>query len=60
MIDSLMTKQAAIQVVTELQDKIDGRDTTITILILLLAAAVFGCTYFGMKVYNAKKNGLEL
>lgn len=60
MIDSLMTKQAAIQVVTELQDKIDGRDTTITILILLLTVAVFGCTYFGMKVYNAKKNGLEL
>lgn len=60
MIDSLMTKQTAMQVVTELQDKIDGRDTTITILILLLAAAVFGCAYFGMKVYNAKKNGMEL
>lgn len=56
----MMTKQAAMQALTELQDKIDGRDTTITILILLLAAAVFGCTYFGMKVYNAKKNGMEL
>lgn len=46
--------------VAHYQDKIDTLETAVTFVVLAFAAATFLAVRWGMKVYNAKKNGIAI
>lgn len=46
--------------VAHYQDKIDTLETAVTFVVLAFAAVTFLAVRWGMKVYNAKKNGVAI
>ena len=56
---ALATKDV-VEVIGHYQDTIASRDFAIGILIVALASVTFLAVRWCMKVYNAKKNGIEI
>ena len=56
---ALATKDV-VEVIGHYQDTIASRDFAIGILIVALASVTLLAVRWGMKVYNAKKNGIEI
>lgn len=42
------------------QDKIDTLETVVTVAVLAFAAVTFLAVRWGMKVYNARRNGVDM
>lgn len=55
-----LTTQDITATVAHYQDKIDTLETAVTFVVLAFAAATFLAVRWGMKVYNAKKNGIAI
>ena len=56
---ALATKEV-VEVIGHYQDKIETLETVVTVAIMAFAAVSFLAVRWGMKVYNAKKNGIEI
>lgn len=56
---ALATKDV-VEVIGHYQDKIDTLETVVTVAVVAFAAVTFLAVRWGMKVYNAKKNGLSI
>lgn len=56
---ALATKEV-VEVIGHYQDKIETLETVVTVAIVAFAAATFLAVRWGMKIYNAKKNGIEI
>lgn len=61
MIDTVtLATQDITAAVAHYQDKIDALETAVTFVVLAFAAAAFLAVRWGMKVYNAQKNGVDM
>lgn len=56
----LLATKDVVEAVGSKSSAIAARDTAITVLIIVLAAVTFFAVRWGMKVYNAKKNGVDM
>ena len=55
-----LATQDVVDVIGHYQDKIDTLETVVTVAIVAFAAVTFLAVRWGMKVYNYKKNGIEI
>ena len=55
-----LATQDVVEVIGHYQDKIDTLETVVTVAIVAFAAVTFLAVRWGMKVYNYKKNGIEI
>ena len=55
-----LATQDVVATIGHYQDTIASRDFAIGILIVALASVTFLAVRWGMKVYNYKKNGIEI
>lgn len=55
-----LATQDVVDAVGVYLDKIETLETVVTIESVLLGVAVIAVTWLGMKIYNYKKNGVEI
>lgn len=55
-----LATQDVVATIGHYQDKIDTLETAVTVAIVAFAAVTFLAVRWGMKVYNAKKNGIAI
>ena len=61
MIDTVtLAAQDITATIAHYQDKIDTLETAVTVAVLAFAATAFLAVRWGMKVYNAKKSGVDM
>ena len=55
-----LATQDVVEVIGHYQDKIDTLETVVTVAVVAFAAVTLLAVRWGMKVYNYKKNGIEI